>query len=124
MPKVNPGVLSASGRMDRQGESRTCEFKNRGRRGTITERLVELVPAKKTVWTIESDTMGMSKMLKDPQFCFYLEKLSDNKTRIINESYYKPASLIVKIMNALMMKRKMTQIQEQILSNIKSLAEE
>jgi len=90
----------------------------------MTERLVELVPEKKTVWTIESDTMGMSKMLKDPQFCFYLEKLSDNKTRIINESYYKPASLIVKIMNALMMKRKMTQIQEQILSNIKSLAEE
>ena len=110
--------------MDRQGESRTCEFKNRGRRGPISERRVELVPEKKTVWTIESDTMGMSKMLKDPQFCFYLEKLSDNKTRIINESYYKPASLIVKIMNALMMKRKMTQIQEQILSNIQSLAEE
>src|SRR4030095_2139476 len=124
LPMVNPGVLSASGRMDRQGESRTCEFKNRGKKGTMTEKLVELVPEKKTAWTIESDTMGMSKMLKDPLFCFHLEKLSDNKTRIINESYYKPGSLIVKIMNGLMMKRKMRQIQEQILSNIKSLAEE
>lgn len=123
LPKVNPGVISAKGRMDKQGETRTCEFNNRGRKGTMTERLIELLPEEKTVWTIESDTMGMSKMLKDSQFCFYLEKLSDNKTKIINESYYKPANLMVKIMNALMMKRKMRQIQGQILSNIKSLAE-
>ncbi len=123
LPKVNPGVLSASGRMDRQGEARTCEFNNRGRKGTMTERLIELVPEKKTVWTIESDTMGMSKMLKDPRFCFYLEKLGDDKTKIINESYYEPANLMAKIMNGLMMKKKMRQIQEQILSNVKSLAE-
>ena len=123
LPKVNPGVLSASGRMDRQGEIRTCEFNNRGRKGTMTERLIELVPEKKTVWTIESDTMGMSKMLKDPRFCFYLEKLGDDKTKIINESYYEPANLMAKIMNGLMMKKKMRQIQEQILSNVKSLAE-
>jgi len=123
LPKVNPGILSASGRMDSQGEIRTCEFNNGGRRGTMTEKLIELVPEKKTVWTIESDTMGMSKMLKDPRFCFYLEKLDDNKTRIINESYYQPANLMVKIMNGLMMKRKMRKIQGQILSNIKSLSE-
>ena len=89
----------------------------------MTEKLIELVPEKKTVWTIESDTMGMSKMLKDPRFCFYLEKLDDNKTRIINESYYQPANLMVKIMNGLMMKKKMRKIQGQILSNIKSLSE-
>ncbi len=123
LPKVNPGVLSASGRMDRQGETRTCEFNNRGRKGTMTERLIELVPEKKTVWTIESDTMGMGKMLKDPRFCFYLEKLGDDKTKIINESYYEPANLMAKVMNGLMMKKKMRQIQEQILSNVKSLAE-
>ena len=51
-------------------------------------------------------TKGMSKMIKDPLFCFYLEKLSDNNTRIINESYYQPANLMVKIMNGLMMKKK------------------
>ncbi len=123
LPKVNPGVLSAKGRMDRQGETRTCEFNNRGRKGTMTERLIELVPNKKTVWTIESDTMGMSKMLNDPRFCFYLEIIDDNKTKVINESYYQPANLMAKIMNGLVMKRKMRQIQEQILSNIKSLAE-
>ena len=119
--QVNPGVTKATGRMDKQGETRTCEFK--GRKGTMTEKLIELVPEKKTVWAIENDTMGMGKMLIEPRFCFYLEKMGDNKTKIINESYYQPANLMVKIMNALMMKRQMAKIQEQILSNIKSIAE-
>ena len=55
LPKVNPGVVKASGRMDRQGETRTCDINNKGRKGTMTERLVELVPETKTVWTIEND---------------------------------------------------------------------
>ena len=89
----------------------------------MTEKLIELVPEKKTVWAIENDSMGMSKMLKDPRFCFYLEKLGDQKTKIVNESYYDPANFMVKMMNTLMMKKKMGQIQEQILSNIKAIAE-
>ncbi len=123
LDKINPGVITAKGRMDKQGEIRTCEMSNNGRKGTMTEKLVELVHEKKTVWAIESDSMGMAKMLKDPRFCFYLEKVDDNKTKIINESYYKPGNMVVSIMNALMMKRKMGQIQEQILTNIKKLAE-
>lgn len=123
LAKVNPGVITAKGRMDKQGETRTCEIQNGGRKGTMTERLAELVHEKKTVWTIESDTMGMAKMLIEPRFCFYLEKVSDKQTKITNESFYKPANIMVSIINALMMKRKMRQIQQQILTNIKTLAE-
>jgi len=123
LPKVNPGVITATGTMDKQGATRTCEMSNNGRKGTMTERLAELVHEKKTVWVIENDSMGMGKMLKDPRFCFYLEKVDDTKTRLINESYYQPATIMMKIMNVVMMKRKMGQIQEQILSNIKKLAE-
>ena len=123
LPKVNPGVVTAKGRMDKQGETRTCDINNNGRKGTMTEKLVELVHEKKTVWVIENDTMGMKKMLKDPRFCFYLEKVGDNKTKITNESYYLPANLMAKIMNALMMKKMMSKIQTQILTNIKTIAE-
>lgn len=123
LDKINPGVITATGRMDKQGETRTCEMENRGKRGTMTEKLAELVHERKTVWVIESDSMGMSKMLKDPKFCFYLEKINDTQTKIINESYYEPANLVVRIMNALMMKKKMSEIQEKILSNIKAIAE-
>lgn len=121
--RVNPGVIKATGRMDKQGETRTCEMDNNGRKGTMTERLVELVPEKKTVWTIESDSMGMSKMLVDPRFCFYLEKLDENRTKVINESYYKPGNALVRIINALVMKKKMGKIQDQILNNIRALTE-
>jgi carbon monoxide dehydrogenase subunit G len=121
--KVNPGVIKATGRMDKLGETRTCEIDNKGRKGTMTEKLIELIPEKKTVWTIQSDTMGMSKMLKDTKFCFTLEKLDDNKTRVINETYYQPANLMAKVMNGLMMKGMISKAQEQILTNIKSLTE-
>ena len=123
LDKINPGVISAKGRMDKQGETRTCEMDNKGRKGTMTEKLVELVHEHKTVWVIENDTMGMKKMLKDPRFCFYLEKVGDSKTKITNESYYLPATLMAKIMNALMMKKMMSKIQTQILTNIKTIAE-
>lgn len=121
--KINPGVIKATGRMDKQGETRTCEMDNKGRKGTMTEKLIELVHEKKTVWAIESDTMGMTKMLKDTRFCFYLEKTNDTRTKIINESYYIPSTFVAKIMNALVMKKMMGKIQGQILSNIKTLAE-
>jgi uncharacterized protein YndB with AHSA1/START domain len=123
LPKINPGVIKATGRMDKLGGTRTCEFNMKGRTGTMTEKLIEFEPEKKTVWTIESDTMGRTKMLKDTRFCFYLEKLDDNNTKVINESYYQPANLIARIMNTFMMKNMMSKIQGQILLNIKTLAE-
>jgi hypothetical protein len=121
--KVNPGVVSAFGRMDKQGEIRTCEIINNGRKGTLVERMVELIPGKKTVWAIESDTMGMSRILRNTRFVFHLEKISDRETNVINETYYDPANLVASIMSRLMMKRMIRKAQEQILANIKVLTE-
>ena len=121
--KINPGVIKASGRMDRQGETRTCEIENNGRTGTMIERLIELVPQKKTVWAIESDTMGMSRMLNDTRFVFNLEQLNEKQTKVINETYYQPTNLVAKIINGLMMKRMIRKAQEQILFNLRSLTE-
>lgn len=123
LTKVNPSVVNASGRMDKQGETRTVGININGRKGTFTEKLIELVPEKKTVWTIENDTMGMCKMLKDNRFVINLEKLADNKTKVTNETYYQPANFIAKIMSALMMKPTFGKMQEQILMNIKTLTE-
>lgn len=123
LSKVNQGVVKATGRMDKEGETRTVEININGKNGTFTEKLIELVPEKKTVWTIENDTMSMSKMLKDNRFVFNLEKLDDNTTRVSNETYYQPANIIAKIMSALMIKRTFGKMQEQMLTNIKTLIE-
>jgi uncharacterized membrane protein len=123
LPKVNPGVVKATGRMDMQGELRTCEIVNQGRKGTMVERMVELVPQSKTVWTIESDTMGMSRMLRNTRFVFNLERVNDNETIVVNETYYEPNNFFATIMNKLMMKRMISKAQDQILANIKALTE-
>jgi hypothetical protein len=121
--KINPGVIKATGTMNRINGTRTCEIDNKGRKGTMTEKLIEFVPETKTVWTIESDTMGMSKMLKDTRFCFTLERMSDTKTKVVNETWYRPANIIAKIMNKVMMKSMILKAQETILDNIKALTE-
>lgn len=123
LPRINPGVIKATGVMNQLNGIRTCEMENKGKKGTMTERLIEFEPEKKTVWTIETDTMGMSKMLTDTRFCFYLEKINDHETRVINESYYTPANFLVSMMNILMMKRMMSKIQGRILNNLKGLLE-
>ena len=123
LPKVNSGVVKATGRMDKEGETRNVEINLNGKSGTFTEKMIELVPEKKTVWTIENDTMSMSKMLKDNRFVFNLEKLADNKTRVTSETYYQPANFIAKIMSALMIKGTFGKMQEQMLMNIKTLTE-
>lgn len=123
LPNINPGVISATGTMNKVGETRTCEMDNRGRKGTMTERLIEFVPEQKTVWTIEEDSMGMKKMLSGTRFCFYLEKQSNNQTKLVNESYYSPIGFMPKVMNVLMMKSMMGKIQSKILNNIKKYSE-
>ena len=121
--KINPGVIKAVGRMDKVGETRTCEIINRGENGTMTEKLVELVPGQRTVWTIEQDTMGMSKMLKDTRFVFNIEKIDDQSTRVTNETYYRPAGFMARMLNGLMIRKTISKAQEQILVNIKLLTE-
>ena len=109
--------------MNELGGTRTCDIDNRGKQGTMTERLIEMEHEKRTVWTIVSDNMGMGRMLADTRFCFYLEKLGDNETRVINETHYRPVSFVAKVMNVLAMKRMIAAAQARILANLQSLAE-
>jgi uncharacterized protein YndB with AHSA1/START domain len=121
LPKLNPGVVKATGAMDRLNATRTCEIVNGSRKGTMTERLIEMEPKKRTVWTIESDTMGMSKMLSGTRFTFSLEDLSNARTRVVNETHYTPANLMARVMNALMMRRMIGKAQATILENLRAL---
>jgi carbon monoxide dehydrogenase subunit G len=121
--KINPGLIKATGTMNVLNGTRVCDINNQGKTGTITERLIEFAPEKKTVWTIENDNMGWSKMLKDTRFCFELEKLDDSRTRIVNETYYTPANLMAGVMNVFMMRGMIRKAQNKILENIKSLTE-
>jgi hypothetical protein len=123
LPKINPGVIKANGIMNEPNGSRTCEVDNKGRKGTIVEKLVEFVPEKRTVWEVQSDTMGMKKMLKDIRFFFVLARVSDSTTKVTAETHYTPGNWVIGIMNRLMMRKMFAQAQETILNNIRTLTE-
>ena len=109
--------------MNELNGTRTCDVENGGRKGMITERLVEFVPGEKTVWRVESDTMGMSKMLKDTRFFLLLEKVADSITKVTAETHYTPANIFARIMNGLMMRKMIAGAQHKILQNIQALSE-
>ena len=121
LPAINPGIIKASGIMNELNAIRTCEVDNGRRKGQITEKLVEFVPKKRKVWRVESDTMGMGKMLRDTQFVFLLEEITDSSTKVIAETHYTTANLVVWVMNGLMMKKMFAKAQEKILGNIRTL---
>lgn len=123
LPKINPGLISATGTMDTLHATRQCVVMNRGKQGNITEKLIELVPRERTVWTIVSDDMGFGKMLKEIRFCIHLEKIGDRQTKVINETWYQPANFMARVMNVLMMKKMIAKAQAQILVNLKKLSE-
>lgn len=120
--RINPGVIKATGCMNEPNATRTCEVENKGRKGVVIERLIELVPRQRTVWKVESDTMGLSKMLKDTRFVLLLEELPDSSTRLIAETHYTPANFLARIMNGLMMKRMFASVQKKVLHNIRTVA--
>ena len=121
--KIHPGVVKTTGAWNEKNCTRTCEMINKGKKGAMTEKITEIIPEKKIIWTTERDTMGMRKMMKNISFSMYLEPMGSNRTKVINESYYKPANFLVSIMNVLMMKKMFSKTQEQILTNIKLLTE-
>ena len=123
LPRINPGVIKASGTMNEQNASRTCEVENKGRKGIITEKLVEFVPGKKMVWKVESDTMGMSKMLLDTRFSLVLEMVTDSSTKVTAETHYSPRTILARVMNGLMMKKMFAKAQEKILQNLQTLTQ-
>jgi len=121
LTKINPGVVSATGAMDRLNATRTCQISNRGKIGNTTEQMIEFEPERKTVWTIVSDDMGMGKMLKDARFCFYLQPAGDNRTKVVNETWYEPGNLLARIMSPLVIRKMISKTQAQILANLQSL---
>lgn len=123
LPKINPGVLSAIGKMNEVGSSRHCTIDNRGKEGKMEERCIALMPNQKTVWSLEKDTIGFTKMMRDITFTFTLKSINVASTSVTNETAYTPRNLFARLMNSLMMKGMISKTQQKILLNLKSLAE-
>lgn len=122
--KINPGVIKAEGKMDEVGAKRHCTIDNRGKEGKMEEKCLELVPYERTVWQLEKDNVGFTKMMDNIRFYFHLKANGPNSTFVANETHYAPRHFIAALMNSIMMRKMVGKTQQTILTNLKQRAEQ
>lgn len=112
------------GSRERVGAVRTCQVELQGRRGEVVERCVELVPGERLTHVIERDSLGFSRLFDGFGFTFVLEPEGESRTLVRLEGFYEERGLRSRLLNALMMKRKLHRIRERVLSDLKTLVED
>lgn len=122
LPQWAPMVKSTTGKIERPGSVRSCQVQWEGRNDELVERCVEATPNKKIAWIMEKGMM--TKMFSKIQFGFTLEPKDGGVTLVQLGFLYEPRHLLARIMYSLMMKRKLQQLRQTLLVNIKSLAEQ
>jgi len=124
LPRWMPMVKATTGKREVSGSIRECEVSFAGKEGQVTEKCIDCVPNKRIAWLLVKDTLGFNKMLEDFSFSFELIEKGENKTLVVNESFFKPKNFMAKIMVWLMIKRKFHQVRMTALTNLKKFSEE
>ncbi len=121
---LNPSVKHVESQELRINAVRSCDVVMDGKKGTMQERCVQYAPHDRITWSLEKDSLGFNKMFSDVRFSFELKRSDQHSTIVISKSFYDPKHFISRLMNALMMRRKLYSVQENILVNLKKIAEE
>ncbi len=121
LPQWAPMVKSTTGKIEGVGSVRTCQVEWEGRKDQVVERCIEAVPNKKIAWVMERGMM--TKMFSKIQFGFTLEPKDGGATLVQLGFLYEPRNLLARLMYSLMMKRKLNQLRQTLLKNIKNLSE-
>jgi uncharacterized protein YndB with AHSA1/START domain len=93
-----------------------------GRRGNCIEEIIEYEPGSRFVTAFPEDSWGLSRHLAD----FTVEAVvepSPGGTRVALNAYYRPRSLLMKLLNPLGLRRLMVRRAAQTMAGIKRLAE-
>ena len=94
-----------------------------GRKGNCIEEITEYVPGSRFVTAFPEDSWGLSKQLTEFTVETLVEPVSDG-TRIRLNTYYRPRSLLMKMLNPLGLRRLMARRAFRVLAGVKRLAEE
>ncbi len=121
LPQWAPMVKRTTGTTERVGSVRTCEVEWQGRRDEVVERCVEATPYRRIGWVMEHGMM--TKMFSGIAFGFVLEPRDTNTTLLRTEYRYEPRNVLTGVMFKLMMARKLNEMRETLLTNLKSLIE-
>lgn len=121
LPKWAPMVKHTTGTTQKTGSVRTCQIEWQGRKDEVFERCVEATPNKRIGWVMERGMM--MKMFSRVSFGFVLEPEGTNATLLRMEYRYEPKNLLAGLMFKLMMRRKLNEMREMLLGNLKAFIE-
>jgi uncharacterized protein YndB with AHSA1/START domain len=126
LPEWVPVVEAVTEHREREqvGSVRRCEVAMGGRRGYMVERCLESVPERRLRHAVEQDSFGFTKMFRDYSFSLRLEPRGPEATLVICETFYDPRTIVARLMNALMMRRRFASVRRDILSGLKDVVEE
>lgn len=116
-------VDAAGGRREQVGASRRCQVELEGKQGEVVERCIELEQNTRISFLVERDTFGFSKMFEDFGFSFLLHPTDNGHTQVTIEGFYREKNLLARLMNALLMRRKLHQLRAGILTQLKVTVE-
>jgi uncharacterized protein YndB with AHSA1/START domain len=116
-------VTWTTGTREIPGSVRECGVDFEGKTGTVVERCAEYDPGRRIAWNMEQDSLGFSRMLSDFGFSFTLTPAEGGRTLVFNETYYRPATLLARAINSMVMRRKFRSARRRFLGGLKRLAE-
>jgi uncharacterized protein YndB with AHSA1/START domain len=108
---------------EREGSLRRCEVAIGGRRGYMVERCLESIPERRLRHAVEDDSLGFTKMFRDYSFTLELEPRGENATLVTCQSFYEPRSVLARVMNALVMRRRFASVRRDILRGLNAFVE-
>lgn len=121
LPQWAPMVKQTNGKKESRGSVRTCHVEWEGRKDEVVERCIEAIPYQKITWVMEKGMM--TRMFSKIQFGFQLQPSGPNATALQMEFLYQPRNLLARLMYSLLMKKKMEQLRQTLLENLKKLVE-
>jgi Polyketide cyclase / dehydrase and lipid transport len=105
------------------GKRRVCEVELGGRNGTMTERCVAFEPPRRAAFVVDDDSLGFGRMFADYGFTITIEDGLHGGSIARIETYYTPRNPLVKLINALIMRRRFESTVADLLSGLKSASE-
>jgi hypothetical protein len=106
------------------GATRTCAVTMNGKNGTMVERCVEAVPQTRASFLVVDDSFGFTKMLTGYGFTAHFTPVTNEQTTVRIETFYTPANPGAAALNKLVIRRKFRSVVDELLSGLRTLAEQ
>jgi Polyketide cyclase / dehydrase and lipid transport len=120
-PEVRHVELIRGGRSRAAGVRYRCTIPE-GRRGSCVEEITECVPGSRFVTAFPEDSWGLSRQFDEFTVETLVETVPEG-TRIRLSAYYRPRTLLMRLLNPLGLRQLMARRALRVLAGVKRLAE-